>query len=174
METRREDGGRYPLTTIRNLISRLNRILQSHNVPFSDLDKSDVRFRSLMNTLDTVSSSLHKEGIRESKESAAVISPADETLFWERSVLGFSTPKLLQVTVFFYVDLNFVLLGVQEQYDLVPSQFFRVPEDRSVYDDSVFYRYIEYISKNNQHRFKDDDSFNKEVCAYAQPGRKGV
>lgn len=35
------------------------------------------------------------------------------------------------------MGLNFVLRGVHEQYDLVPSQFVRVPEDRSVYDDSV-------------------------------------
>ena len=36
--------------------------------------------------------------------------------------------------MFFYVGLNFVLRGVQEQQDLIPSQFGRVPQDRSVYN----------------------------------------
>lgn len=123
-----------------------------------------------MNTLDTVSSSLHKDGIGVTKNSATVISLANENMFWEKGVLGYSTLKILQVTVFFYVGLNYVLRGVQEQYDLLPRQFVRVPSDLSIYDDSVFYKYTEYISKNNQHRFKDINSTNKEVHAYAQPG----
>ena len=32
------------------------------------------------------------------------------------------------------------------------------------------YNYYEYISKNNQHRFKDINSSNKLVMAYAQQG----
>ena len=40
--------------------------------------------------------------------------------------------------VFFYLGLNFALPGVQEQYNLVPSQLVRTPSDRSVYDSTVF------------------------------------
>ena len=86
--------------SIRNLVSGLNRVLQSNKAPFSILDKGDLRFRDLTKTLDTVSSSLHKEGIGV-KNSASVISMDDENSFWEKGVLGLSTPKLLQVTVFF-------------------------------------------------------------------------
>ena len=75
-----------------------------------------------------------------------------------------------QYTVFFYVGMNFVLRGIQEQHDLAPSQLVRVPEDVTVYDESVYYQYTEFISKNNQHRFKDTNSTNKSVRAYAQPG----
>ena len=39
---------------------------------------------------------------------------------------------VLQHTGFFYVGLNFVLRGVQEQYDLVPSQFVRFPQDKRI------------------------------------------
>ena len=81
-----------------------------------------------------------------------------------------ATPKTLQRTVFFYVGLNFVLRGVQEQYDLIPSQFVRVPQDMQRYNESVYYEYREYISKNNQHRFKDINSKNKTVKAFALPG----
>ena len=75
-------------------------------------------------------------------------------------------------SIFFYVGLNFVLRGVQEQYNLVPLQFTRVPQDRRVYDSSVYYEYVELVSKNNQHRFKDINMKNKNVRAYALPGNE--
>ena len=34
----------------------------------------------------------------------------------------------------------------------------------------MHYKYVEYISKNNQHRFKDSKAKNKVVNVYAQPG----
>ena len=141
LETRRTDGSSYPPGTIRSLVSGLNRVLQSNKAPFSVLDKSDHRFRDLLKTLDSLSSELHRQGIGATKNSAKVIDPKHEDVFWQKSLLGFSTPKVLQHTVFFYVGLNFVLRGVQEQYDLVPSQLTRVPQDLSVYDESVYYEY---------------------------------
>lgn len=62
--------------------------------------------------------------------------------------------------------------GVQEQHDLVPSQFIRVPEDRSVVNASVYYEYVEFLSKNNQHRFKDINSKSKTRRAYALLGNE--
>ncbi len=47
-------------------------------MPFSVLDKGDVRFRPLLNTMDTVSSELHWEGVGVERNSAGVISPEDE------------------------------------------------------------------------------------------------
>ena len=86
--------------------------------------------------------------------------------------VGYSTPKILQRTIFFYIGLNFVLRGVQEQQDLVPSQFNHVPQDRSVYNTAVYYEYTELVSKNNQHRFKDINAQNKVIRAYALPGNQ--
>ena len=60
------------------------------------------------------------------------------------------------------------MAGVQEQHDLVPRQFSRVVPETSVYDGYVYYQYTEYISKNNQHRFKDLNSSSKITRAYAQ------
>ena len=171
METRREDGGMYPPSTLRSLISGVNRILQANKAPFSVLDRSNPHFRELLNTLDSLSSNLHRDGVGVTKDSAPVISFDHEDLFWKKGLLGFSSPKVLQHTVFFYVGLNFVLRGSQEQYDLVVEQLKRVPPDFGIYDDSVYYQYTEFISKNNQHRFKDINSTNKEVRSYAQPGR---
>ena len=63
LEARREDGDRYPACTIRSLFSAFNRILRANNAPFSMLDKKDITFKSLMMTLDSVCSELHKDGM---------------------------------------------------------------------------------------------------------------
>ena len=67
---------------------------------------------------------------------------------------------MLQRTVFFYLGLHFVLRGVDEQHSLVLIRF---PVDPSKYSEDVYYEYTEYISKNNQHRFKDVNARNKSV-----------
>ena len=90
--------------------------------------------------------------------------------FGKRVSLGFL--HLEYYSVFFYVWLNFVLRGVQEQHDLIPSQFLRVPHEKTVYNSSVYYEYTELASKNNQHRFKDINVQNKVTRAYALRGNQ--
>ena len=63
-----------------------------------------------------------------------------------------------------------MLRGVQEHHDLQLQQLSRHPPATSVYSDAVYYQYTEFISKNNQHRFKDVNASNKSCCVYAQPG----
>jgi len=127
-----------------------------------------VQCRELCNTLDVVCSNLHRQGIGANKHSAPVIKAEHEMMFWERGLLGYGSPKVLQRSVFFYVGLHFALRGVQEQHDLVPEQFVRFPLDCSVYHSAVYYQYTEFISKNNQHRFKDLNCTSKVTRAYAQ------
>lgn len=122
----------------------------------------------LCNTLDVICSDLHRQGIGAEKHSAPVIKVEDERMFWEMGLLGYGSPKVLQRSVFFYVGLHFALRGVQEQHDLTPQQFVRFPPDVSVYNSSVYYQYTEFISKTNQHRFKDLNSEGKVSRAYAQ------
>ena len=62
-------------------------------------------------------------------------------MFWEKKLLGYSSPRALQHAVFFCVGLHFALRGVQEQYDLVPHQFVRFPTDVAIYDRNVYYEY---------------------------------
>ena len=164
METRKTDGSLYPPSSLRSLICGLTRVLQSNQAPFSVVDKGDSRFCPLLKTLDSLSSELHRSGVGAIRNSAKVIEIEHERIFWGKGLLGMSTPKILQRTVFFYVGLNFVLRGVQEQHDLIRSQFVRVPQNLQEYDESVFYEYREYISKNNQHQK------NKTVKAFALPG----
>ena len=170
LEARRSDGQPYPPATLRSLVSGIQRGMQSQKAPFLLLDRSDTRFRELHLTLNSVSSDLHCQGVGATCKSATVISVEDDACFWEKGVMGTSSPAVLQNTVFFYLSLHFVLRGIQEQHDLLVEQLQRVQVDMQVYSDTVYYKYTEYISKNNQHRFKDVQIHNKEGRIYAQPG----
>ena len=87
-----------------------------------------------------------------------------------RGLLGDDSPRVLQHTVLYYAGMQFCLRGIQEQYDMRLRQLIRVPTDSQIYHEQVHYIYVEYISKNNQHRFKDTNVSNKEVKVYALPG----
>ena len=67
METRRTDGSLYPPATLRSLLSGVNRVIQENKAPFSILDKDDYRFKDLLNTLDTLCSNLHRQGMGATK-----------------------------------------------------------------------------------------------------------
>ena len=170
METCSTNGEPYPPATLRSLLSGINRILKANKAPFSIFNKEDPVFHNLMLTMDSLSSDLHSKGIGAQQRSAEIITIEDEDLFWAKGSLGSESPQMLQHTVFFYIGLQFCLRGVQEQYELSPSQLIRYPPDMTVYNEEVYYQYTEFISKNNQHRFKDTNISNKQVRSYAFPG----
>ena len=58
LEARTQDCQKYPPSTLRSLLSELNRRVKG---PFSILDKGNPAFRELLLTLDTVTSDLHRE-----------------------------------------------------------------------------------------------------------------
>jgi len=118
--------------------------------------------------MDSVSSKLHRQGIGAQRKHAPVITHDNETMLWEQGRLGNTSPRLLQHTVFFCCGLQFCLRGIQEQYDMTPNQLIRVPEDKMLYNEKVYYKYVEYISKNNQQI--QGYKFHKEVKAYALVG----
>ena len=80
------------------------------------MDKSNAAFQELHLTLDRVTSDLHHEGLGVTKKSAAVILFEHENILWEKQLLSCSTPKALQMAVFYSVGVNFVLRGVQEYH----------------------------------------------------------
>ena len=147
----------------------LMRVARDKGSALNFLDKADLRFKNLHLTMDSVCSKLHSEGVGAVKKCAQVISFDDEEHLWQQGVLGFDNPPVLFNTVFFYVGLHFCLRGGQEHRELSPAQFQRHPEDPEIYTENTYYEYSEYISKNNQHRFKDIHAKNKVVKAYAIP-----
>jgi len=116
-DTQRTDGSQYPPATLRSLLSGVNCVLQENKAPFSILDKGDYSFKDLLHILDAMCSDLHRQRIGATKNSAKVIELDHEDIFWQKGLFGFSSPKILQCTVFFYIGFNFVLRGVQENYD---------------------------------------------------------
>lgn len=60
LEARNQAGEKYPPSTIRSILSGLNRVLKEAKAPFSILDKSDHRFRDLLLTLDSKQASLRR------------------------------------------------------------------------------------------------------------------
>ena len=63
------------------------------------MDKADHWFRDLQKPLDSLSSDLHRKGVVAVKHSAKVINPKHEDIFWQKGLLGYSSPKVLQRTV---------------------------------------------------------------------------
>ena len=74
METRQESGKPYPPTSIYGLLCGILRIVRGNGVSFNFLDKSDIRFHDLHQTLDCVCCDLHSKGVGADKKSASVIS----------------------------------------------------------------------------------------------------
>ena len=155
---KKENGLPYPATTLRSPLAAIQRTLHSNKVPLIIFDKSDMRFRDLHITLDTVCASLSKEGVGTEVRHAAVIPIEHEDILWKKGVLGVATPESLLRTVFYTVELHFSLRGGQEYRDSKYSQFTRVPEEG--YPTT---KYVENGSKNYQGRFSETGQLNKIV-----------
>ena len=97
--------------------------------------------------MDSLSSDLHSKGIGAQWRSAEIITIEHEDLFWAKGSLDSESPQMLQHTVFFYIGLQFCFKGVQEQYELSPSQLIRYPPDMTVYNEEVYYQHTEFILK---------------------------
>ena len=86
---------RYPPGTIRSLLSGISRELINNKAPFAILDKSDLSFRKLHLTLNSIGSEHHHTGVGVNKKSAQVISTDLEDICWEKGSVGTSSPKVL-------------------------------------------------------------------------------
>jgi hypothetical protein len=106
LETRQENGSNYPPKSIYSLLCGIQRVTRENNVPFSFLDKNDLRFKDLHRTLDSICSDLHSRGIGADVRSALVISYEHEDMFWQSGALGYCSPRILFYTIFFYVGLS--------------------------------------------------------------------
>ncbi|XP_011407854.1 PREDICTED: glutamine-rich protein 1-like [Amphimedon queenslandica] len=169
LEVRKEDGTMYPPSSIRSILGGLHRVLRENGATFSIFDKDDPIFREFALTLDTVTSQLHSEGIGAKRNKALVIPFEHEVIFWDKGIIGYGSPKSLMRAVFCGIGMHFVLRGVEEHRNLKIEQIERFPSDQSLYSSDTYYEYMEYISKNNIHRFKDINTTNKCVRAYAKP-----
>ena len=116
------DGSRYPRTMVRLLVSSLNMLLSPSWIKvIAGFDRC----------FDSLSCELHKQRIGVVKHCVHVIDEGHEIIYWEKHLLGYSTPKIFQRTVFCFMLGSIMLLEVcvQEHHDVVPAQFCCVPVD---------------------------------------------
>ena len=82
----------------------------------------------------------------------------------------FITKDSSENSVFLYGHAFCTKRGGGTKYSLVPKQVARFPPDIGIYESNVYYEYTEFIS--NQHRYKDINTKNKVIRAYAQIGNE--
>ena len=134
-ETRKEAGHPYPPRSLKQLLCGLKRIMDSNKVPFNIFDRSNMQFRDFHMVCNSACSDLLKQGIGSTVRHAQTIPMEHEDKFWELGLLGTEDPRVLQVTVFYYIGLHFVLRRGEEQHSLKQSQFIRSPADLDLYDE---------------------------------------
>ena len=113
----------------------------------------------MSNTLDVV---LHRQGTGTEKHDVPVITIEYEMMFCEKHLLGYSSPKGLQRSVF--------LCGITLCTAWSPGtvRSCATPPDTTIYDPSVYYKYTKCIFKKNQYIFKDLNTTSKVAQAYGQ------
>lgn len=121
-EVRRNDGERYPNTTLVSIIAGLNSTSGSENNFFRDN-----RFKPMVKSLDASMKLSTRAGCGINKKSAGFISLDEEELLWTQGQLGSDNPTQLRNTLFYLNGLHFGLRGGEEQAMLSIKQF-RVEE----------------------------------------------
>ena len=97
-ETRKEDGSKYPPSSLHCLLAGLLRHMRSIDPACPNiLDTSDVRFRDLHSTIDATFRKLREDGVGAEVKHASVITKQEENLLWEKGVLG--TKSLAEICV---------------------------------------------------------------------------
>ena len=69
-------------------------------------DKTDVRFRGLRGTMESVFQTLHKEGLGVEVKHASLVAVEEEEKLWETKTLGDHNPEVLLRTVFYLNGIN--------------------------------------------------------------------
>ena len=160
IETRKQDGQRYPTSTLNLLLCGLKRHMKKLNplVP-NFLNEKDPRFTGLR---DSIARKLRNDGIGVSVQHAEVISRDEEAHLWSEGVLGVGTPSSLLRAIFFMNGKALCLRGGREDRMLKLSQF-------SIHSDEYgeFVVYSENGSKNRSGSYKDRADNNKIIKHYA-------
>ena len=100
VEARKKSGERYPPSTIHQILCGLLHHMRQQDCTCPNfLDKGDMRFKPLHNTLDAHFHNLHSEGVGV-KVKHAEITEEDEMKLWSSGVTGLHTPAALQNAVF--------------------------------------------------------------------------
>ena len=153
-EVRKSDGSEYTPRSISQLLSGLQRHINSKKEPREPIlcfsDPENGQFRELHNVLERRYKALHEQGISATVGKARVITQDEENQLWTSGVLGPHNPSSLLNAMFYYNGLFFVLRGGQEHRNLKLSQIVvkSVPNPEKLSEMIDVVEYTEHGSKN--------------------------
>lgn len=117
LSVRKADGGEYEPSTIRNMVSSLERKLRRQSYPVSILN-SKTEFNLTKDTLRAKLKSLKKLGKGNRPKEAKAITDDEINILLEKKQLGDDSPQALINTLWLNNTIHFGLRGVTEHYDL--------------------------------------------------------
>ena len=123
VEVRRKDGAPYPPRSLYQLCVGLLRYMRENGNHLNFLDEKNSQFYEFRQALSARMSELTSAGVGTVPRQADPITRENETIMWEKGVLGDSSAKSMLNTVFFYNCKLFGLRGVDEHRNLAVDQF---------------------------------------------------
>ena len=138
VETRNSTGGRYPPSTIYQLLTALLRSMRESNANcLNFLELKNSKFKMLHRTLNSLFRQLHESGVGTKVQHTEVITTEEENRLWESGVVGVNSPKSLLNAVFYCNGKGFCLRGGEEHRGLKLSQLQRLKNpDRYIYTEN--------------------------------------
>ena len=146
LEVRKKEGAEFPPNTLHHICCGIMRYVRNNGNPGLDIfqDKEFAEFRAV---LDSEMKRLQAAGLGSQKKQAEPITMEEEELFWQKGLLGESTPQSLLDTMVYMNGLYFALRGGKEHRDLRynPSQIQLIEKP----GERPYLLYTEDISKNH-------------------------
>ena len=160
LEANRQDGCPYPLDSLYQLVSGIQRHLRENSRPdLSILDPKNLDFFQSRQVLDARMKELTSKGLGTVKKQAQPLTP-------EQGIFGTGNADSLINTVFWYNCKCFGLRGGDEHRNLEVEQF---SIDRD--EQGRYLRFVGRLSKNYQGSLQHRRIQNKDLRIYSTPER---
>ncbi|XP_061174899.1 uncharacterized protein KIAA1958 homolog [Saccostrea echinata] len=118
LSVRKTDGQEYEPSSLRSIISSLDRKLGRQKYGHKIMDSQDDSFRLTRDALKAKQKNLKKQGKGNKPSKAEAISDEEINILYEKKILGNETPESLMYTLWFNNSIHFGLRGVTEHYNL--------------------------------------------------------
>ena len=121
LETRKENGEHYPPNMLYSICCGLLRYVRDMKPDLNFF--KDPAFAGFRKALDSEMKRLTGLGVGVKKKQAGPISIEEESILWEKKLLGDHSPQVLLDTMIFLCGIHFALRSGAEHRDLQISQF---------------------------------------------------
>ncbi|WAR30833.1 K1958-like protein [Mya arenaria] len=118
LSVRKADGAEYEPTSIRNIVSSLDRKLKRHKYPFRLIAEQTNAFQLTRDALRAKTKSLKRLGKGNKPLKASPITDEEINMLYEKKILGPSSAASLLNTVWINNCIQFGLRGTKENHDL--------------------------------------------------------